>query len=162
MGRKSAMPQDVRAACLACVRGYRRRRLAYMERRAQIMGGSADHVVSVPDRHDPGDADKAIGVVMPRSSSASRTTEDIALRLQKLEQSAETRRMRAVEYARDQIGRDLPHEQREALTAAIFKSCIDGRRWPFERLGVEGMERSCFYDRRAKFLEDIAISLEML
>lgn len=162
MGRKSEMPQDVRAACLACVRGYHRRRQAYIQRRAQIMGGSGDHVISVPDRHAPEDADRAIGVVMPRSGNASRTTEDIALRLQKLEESQETQRMRAVEHARGNIGRDLPPSAREKLAGAIFRSCIDGRRWPFERLGVEGMERSCFYDRRAKFLEDIAVYLEML
>lgn len=74
----------------------------------------------------------------------------------------ELRRMQAVEQAAQNIGQDLADNDREALARAIFLSCIDGRKYPFERLGVTGMERSCFYDRRAKFLEDIARHLEYI
>ena len=45
---------------------------------------------------------------------------------------------------------------------AIFQSCADGRKHPFERLGVAGMERSCFYERRMKFLVDIAKYMELV
>lgn len=74
----------------------------------------------------------------------------------------ELRRVQAVEQAAQNIGQDLADYDRQALVRAVFLSCIDGRKWPFERLGVTGMERSCFYDRRAKFLEDIARHLEYI
>lgn len=74
----------------------------------------------------------------------------------------EQRRLQAVELAAQNIGQDLAEHDRQALARAIFLSCIDGRKYPFERLGVTGMERSCFYDRRAKFLEEIARHLEYI
>ena len=74
----------------------------------------------------------------------------------------EQRRLRAVELAAENIGQDLTEPCRRALVQAIFQSCAGGRKHPFERLGVAGMERSCFYERRMKFLVDIAKYMELV
>jgi len=74
----------------------------------------------------------------------------------------ERQRVQAVEYAAGNVGRDLSERDREILLQAIFKSCTDGRKFPFEKLGVDMMERTCFYDRRTKFLMDIAKYMELL
>ena len=74
----------------------------------------------------------------------------------------EQRRLQAVELAAQNIGQDLAEHDRRSLVQAIFQSCVDGRKHPFERLGVAGMERSCFYERRMKFLVDIAKYMELV
>ena len=78
------------------------------------------------------------------------------------ENALELQRVRAVEYAAGNVGRDLAEADRRKLLQAIFKSCTDGRKYPFEKLGVDTMERSCFYDRRTKFLMDIAKYMDLL
>ena len=87
---------------------------------------------------------------------------DVYITLEQLETNPETRRMRAVEYAAGRIGSDLPADQRDRLVNAIFTSCIRGRKAPFEKLNVVGMERTCFYTRRAKFLREIAAYMDMI
>lgn len=74
----------------------------------------------------------------------------------------ELQRVRAVEYAAGNVGLDLSEKDRQTLLRAIFKSCNDGRKFPFEKLGVDMMERTCFYDRRTKFLTDIAQYMDLL
>ena len=162
MSRVRILPKDVRDSCLAYVRGYERRKREYALRREEMLSYSPSNIVTIKDKDHPEDERKDQGVMLPSSHRASRTTEDIAQKLQGLEDLQETKLMRAVEYAEGLIGRDLPGNQRETLVRAIFTSCIQGRKYPFERLGVEGMERSCFYARRMKFLVDIAKFLEMV
>lgn len=162
MSRTRVLPKDVRDSCLAYVRGYARRREEYINRRAEILSVSTSNVVTIKDPDDPEDEDKHEGVILPGSHHASRTAEDMAAKIEELEQQPETKRMRAVEYAAGKVGRDLTEDQRKMLVNAIFTSCIQGRKYPFERLQVEGMERSCFYDRRMKFLVDIAKYMEMI
>ena len=74
----------------------------------------------------------------------------------------EIKRVRAVEYAAGNVGEDLEGKDREILLQAILKSCTDGRHFPFEKLDVDMMERTCFYKHRLKFLADIAKYMEML
>lgn len=74
----------------------------------------------------------------------------------------ELRRVCAVEYAMQNVGQDLSEADREHLASAIIRNCIDGRNAPFEALGVDIMERTCFYDRRLRFLIDIAKYMELL
>ena len=162
MARVKQLPDDVKQTCLSLVRGYARRKREYAQKRQECMSRSSDHVITVRDREDPDNEDKAFGVMLPGSHNASRTTERIAERILALENHPDTFRMRAVEYAQSRIGLDLPEEQRQLLSKAIFTSCINGREYPFERLYVEGMERSCFYDRRMRFLMDIAKFMDMI
>ena len=162
MARTKQLPDDVKQNCLSLVRGYARRKREYAQKRAELMSCSTDKVITVRDKDHPDDERKSFGVMLPGSHNASRTTENIAERMVGLEDHMDTRRMRAVEYAEARIGQDLPEEQRTILAKAIFTRCIKGRQYPFERLCVEGMERTCFYDRRMRFLIDIAKYMDMI
>ena len=162
MARVKQLPDDVKQNCLSLVKGYARRKREYTLKRSELMSRGSDKVITVRDKDRPDDDRKSYGVLLPGSHNASRTTENVAERMLGLEEHPDTWRMRAVEYARDRIGMDLPEDQRKALTKAIFTSCTQGRKYPFERLRVEGMERSCFYDRRMRFLIDIAKYMDMI
>lgn len=162
MSRPKLLPRDVRENCLALVKGYERRKREYEIRREAALYSTGSNVVTIQDAEEPDDYTKDVGVMLPGSHNSSRRTEDLTMKLQDLEDQLETKRMRAVEYALNLVGLDLPKEQRERLTRAIFISCTQGRKYPFERLGIEGMERSCFYDRRLKFLLHIAKYMEMI
>lgn len=162
MSRVKKLPDDVKQNCISLVRGYSRRKETYLLRRDGLMSNTSSSIITIKDPDDPEDESKHIGVLLPGSHHASRTTEDITEHIQGLEKLLETRRMRAVEYAMKHVGLDLPDDQRESLRRAIYTSCIQGRKYPFERLMVSGMERSCFYDRRGKFLIDIAKYMDLI
>ena len=162
MSRPKQLPDDVRKMCIQIVCGYQRRRLEYLLRRSELMANTPDNIVTIRDKEDPDNEDLHEGVYIPSGHNASRTTENIAEQILGLENLLETQRMRAVEYAADNVGLDLAEKDRQILINAMFKSCIQGRKYPFERLGVEGMERSCFYERRLKFLADIAKYMKMI
>ena len=147
MSRTKQMPDNVKQNCICLVKGYARRREEYQSRRRELTGRSSTSCVAVHTGAE---------------HQATRTTEEITRRILALEERLETRRMRAVEYATERVGLDLGHESRNLLRDAVIRNCIDGRKYPFERLYVEGMERSCFYDRRRKFLYDIAKYMEMI
>lgn len=162
MSRVQILPKDVRESCLSYVRGYERRKREYALKRAEVLSNTSSRIVTIKDKDHPEDERKDVGVVLPGSHNASRLTEDQTIKLQGLEELPETKRMRAVEYAAELIGIDLPECQRKKLVRAIFLSCTQGRKYPFERLGIVGMERSCFYDRRMKFLVCIAKYMELI
>lgn len=69
------------------------------------------------------------------------------------------RRLEAVQHARESIGQDLPEPMRAQLAAAIMQNCIDGRRFPYQRLGLSFVSRSDFYRRRSYFLYEMAVHL---
>ena len=79
-----------------------------------------------------------------------------------LEELPETKRMRAVEEAKRAIGLDLPEVMRAKLVDAIMLNCKSGRRYPYEYLDVEGIGRTDFYQRRTRFLMDIAKYLGLI
>ena len=166
MSRKKILPDDVRSFCLSLVRGYRRRREEYNLKRAELVNITPCNVVKIKGTGGPRDAKDDErnweGAIVPSAHHASRTTEDVTERILALEKLPETQYMRAVEYAEKNIGLDLMPKHRKALANAIIRSCREGRRYPFERSGIDFMERSCFYDRRTKFLADIAIYLGIL
>lgn len=162
MARVKQLPDDVKQNCLSLVRGYARRKKEYSQKRQELMTRSSDKVITIRDKDHPEDDRKSVGVMLPGAHNASRTTESIAEKMLSLEDHPDTIRMRAVEYATDRIGLDLPDGQRKLLVKAIFTSCTQGKKCPFERLHVEGMERSCFYDRRMRFLIDIAKFMDMI
>lgn len=161
MSRKKVLPNDVRKFCLSLVQGYSRRRKEYNLKREELTSITPCNIVKIRDPNKKDDERNWEGVSLPSAHNASRTTEDITEKILGLEKLPETQYMRAVEFAAGNIGLDLMEKDRKVLVNAIFKSCLQGRKYPFERLGVEGMERSCFYDRRTKFLIDIAKYLKI-
>ncbi len=68
----------------------------------------------------------------------------------------------AIEQAAVCIGVDCDSEQlRTQLREQIFESCIEGRRYHFEYSALP-MSRSTFYERRRRFLHDIAEYLQLI
>lgn len=162
MSKTKKLPDDVRQTCIQLVRGYDRRVRDYYDRRREIIEGSPCRYEVVKDKDDPEDWEKTTRFYPPSLHGASRTGEDKVMQLQGLEELPETRRMRAVEQAKLQIGLDLPEDMRQKLIAAIFLNCKGGRRYPFRVLDVEGFSERGFYRERESFLLNIAIYLELL
>ena len=68
----------------------------------------------------------------------------------------------AIEQAAVCVGCDIGDERiRTQLREQIFESCIEGRRYCFD-YGALPMSRSTFYERRRKFLCDIAVYLQLI
>ena len=147
------LPWDVRQQCLWIVRGYDRSRREYLKARREILDAGGDRSVTY----------KANGEerreYLPSAHNASRTTENLAEQLTALEQTQAFRQMRAVEHARARIGADLPGDLQDKLRDAIMLKCMDGRKYPFERLYVVGIERATFYRARNTFFLQIAMEL---
>ena len=162
MSRPKALPDDVRQMCIQLVRGYDRRVQNYHNQRQEIISGSSCRFQVIKDKDDPTDWKKITYVYPPSAHNASRTAEDITQRLLGLEELPETKRMRAVEYAKMKIGLDLPNELRRKLAEAIWLNCKSGRRYPYTCFYLAGIEKTNFYDRRTEFLRCIAENLGMV
>ena len=68
---------------------------------------------------------------------------------------------KAIEQAAVCIGTDMGNDTlRELLRNQIFESCIEGRKYCFEYSALP-MSRSTFYERRRKFLFEIATHLNL-
>lgn len=151
------LPWDVRQQCIWIVRGYERQRREYMKARREILdagGGdrSVTYTVNGEERRE----------YLPLPHNAARQTENLAERLAALEQTQAFRQMRAVEHARARIGADLPGDLQDKLRDAIMLNCLDGRKYPFERLYVVGIERTSFYKTRNAFFKNIATELGII
>ena len=162
MSRSKALPDDVRQICIQLVRGYDRRVQNYHNQRQEIISGSSCRFQVIKDKDDPTDWEKNTYFYPPSAHNASRTAEDITQRLLVLEELPETKRMRAVEQAKLNIGLDLPDELRRKLAEAIWLNCKSGRRYPYTCFYLAGIEKTNFYDRRTEFLRSIAESLGMV
>lgn len=151
---KAKLPRDIQQQCLWIVRGYDRCRAEYKERRQEILDASGGPAFST---YTVGGEERR--VYFSGGHTASRTTENRELQLEGLESTLAYRQMRAVEHARDRIGAGLPEQLREYLRAAIVQNCMDGRKYPFERLYTVGVSRRGFYRYREAFFYDIANEL---
>ena len=146
MQTKYRMPADVRRTAIELVRGYKRRLELYRELRYNIIHGGP----MPKDRPFSG------------ASVLGDPTASKALKLEALEAFVEVRRMRAVEQAKLRIGLDILDEGiRQALIEAIWDSCIEGRNFTFEYRALP-LGKTNFYDRRNKFLSEIAHDTDFL
>lgn len=157
---KSLLPDDVKGACLNIAKGYDRRVSNYHLARREVVDGTVCRYQTVKDPK----TGKYIRVFAPKSTEATRTTEGKAERLAAIEEWPETKRMRAVESARLEIGTDIVCDaDRRKLVAAIILNCEDGKKYRYEYLDIpDGIGRTNFYDRRTTFLADIAKYLELI
>lgn len=162
MSKPKLIPDDVRQTCIQIVRGYDRRVREYYNRRREIIEGTTARYEVIRDKDHPEDWKKSTYYFPPSSHTASRTGEDKAMQLIGLEEHPDTKRMRAVEEARANIGLDLPEAMRNKLIDAIMLNCKSGKKYRYEILDVEGIGRTDFYARRTRFLMDIAKRLELL
>lgn len=147
------IPWDVRQQCLWIVRGYDRQRREYLKARREILDAGGDrsvtYTVDGEERRE----------YLPGAHNTTRTTENLAVRLAALERTTAFRQIRAVDHARARIGQDMPAELADRLRDAIMLNCMDGRKYPFERLYVVGIERATFYRARNAFFRQIATEL---
>jgi hypothetical protein len=160
MKDQTKLPWDVKQQCLWIVRGYERARRDYLRQRLEILnsGGdnSTDYLVEIGKDAAGKPKYEERRAFVPGAHNASRTTENIAMRLDALEKSPECRKMRAVEHARAKVGDGMPEALRDALQEGIMLNCQNGRKYPFERLYIVGLGRSEFYRIRDAFFLEIA------
>jgi hypothetical protein len=157
---KSKLPWDVKQQCLWIVRGYDRTRREYLKARREILeaggGPGTSYLVEVGKDAAGKPKYEERRAFMPVAHNATRTVENIAMRLDALEKSPECRKMRAVEHARAKIGTGMPEALRDALQEGVMLNCQNGRKYPFERLYIVGIGRSEFYRIRDAFFLEIA------
>lgn len=138
MSNKYSLPYDIRMECIAYVRGYPRRVRAYNAAREEVLEASAYAMSGMP--HGPGN---------------SRIAERKAERLAIIESWPETKKMRAVEYAMDNVGRDIANENvRRKLVWAIMRNCEN--RYKFPLRSEDGFSEMTMKRRKAVFLWHIA------
>ena len=151
--QRQKMPRDLQYQCLGIVRGYERVKREYNERRKDILESSGAHYTTYEVK---GEERRAF---LPGNHTARRSTEDRQMQLEGLEHMLAYKQMHAVEHALDRIGAGLPEMIADYLRGAIYKNCIDGRKYTFERLYTIGVSRSAFYRYREAFFWDIANEL---
>jgi len=140
MQNKYKLPEDVKTACSAYVRGYKRLVYEYNQKRDIIINSQKNKSFASP----------------AGGYGESSEPEIKAQLLEKLEQHINTKIMKAVEQAELHIGDDLPDEnERVKLREAIIDCCKDRRRFVFRYYGLD-MDKSTFYRRRNKFLYEIS------
>lgn len=152
---RKPLPWHVKQECIVVVRCYEASRKEYLRMRREILdeghhGGPVDYI---------DEKGRKQSTLIPGQHSASRTTENKAMRLEALESSAAFRQIRAVEHARGRIGEGLPDAIKDTLRDAIMLNCVNGRKYSFERLYIVGISRSEFYRFRDQFFRMIAAEL---
>jgi len=155
------LPEDIKQECIWIVRGYERRRRAYMEARRDAMeigGGPSYTTYTKLIRKGTKEETEERRAFMPHTAGGvSRDVEAREERLEAIEAAPDTQRMKAVEYALGRVGEGLPGPGREKLRQAVMLNCVSGRKHPYERLGLDIVSREDFYRKhRARFLCDIA------
>ena len=100
---------------------------------------------------------------MPHGSGNSRIAERKAERLTIIESWPETKKMRAVEYAMDNVGRDIANENvRRKLVWAIMRNCDSQKQYPIEMISPAGISPRTFRRRKDKFLWLIAQNAKII
>lgn len=160
MSKKPALPYDLRQECLWIVRGYDRRVKAYHEARRNVIDAASCQFVDLSPAEGERDGSR---VYLPHGSGAGRPNESKYDQLQAIERWPETKKMRAVEQAKLQIGLDLENEEmRQRLTECVMLNCQSGKRYPYRYLNLPYISERDFYRRREEFLLEIADHLNIL
>ena len=97
---------------------------------------------------------------MPRGGEYHNRQEAI---IEEVDAKSRSKLIQAIDYARLQIGQDLENEELIAkLRTAIWESTLDGRTYPYEVWDLPTIYRDDFYERKRKFIYDIAKYMELL
>ncbi|MCQ4948253.1 hypothetical protein [Bittarella massiliensis (ex Durand et al. 2017)] len=148
---KRFLDEDIKHQAIWIVRGYQASLQRYREKRQQVL-------LSACDDNLIGIAKNAEGVSVEKENGNGQGVRRTGQELKKLESLADARRIAAVEQARKKIGCDLKNQElQKRLTEAIMLNCENGRQYPYERLGIDEIGRTNFYERRASFLKEVAI-----
>ena len=153
---KEKLPWALKQQCLWIVRDYERMRREYRKMRKDILDAGGEHYTTYTVN---GEERRAY---ISGGHNASRSTEDRQMQLETLEQTLMVKQLRAVEHSLAKVGKDMPEMLQDALRDAIMLNCQNGRKYPFERLYVVGIERRTFYYVRDEFFYNIALELGMI
>ena len=100
---------------------------------------------------------------LPKGNHISHQTEDKAIKLQIIEESFQNKLVQAIDRARLHIGSDIVNEELvKKLRAAIWESTLDGRQYPYETWDLPTIYRDDFYERKRKFILDIAKNMKLI
>lgn len=157
MQTKYKVPDDVKRTVLGYVRGYKRRLRWYLDQRSDILYGS-------PTRYEAykGKDGKEGHAYQPRGGMSSNPTASAGERLAALEQHPNVRIMRAIERALEDVGNDIVSDaERIKLKDAIMESCVVGRNFTFEYWALP-MSKDTFYNHRLRFIQSVAITLNII
>lgn len=146
MNEKYKLPLPVYQQVIWIVRGYDYCRAEYQRARSSIIDAC-------------GSSQNEAGV---RQTSDGRSVENVAARLEALENHPAFRQMRAVDEALNDVVETFPLTMREKIRTALMLSCQDGKQFPYERLDAPGMSKSTFYRLRRRALYNVAQELNLL
>lgn len=152
-----SLPDDVRMEVIGYVRGYQRRSALVRKIYNDILEGSA----AAYETYKIGE--KEYRIYFPKSGEPGKPTEMKALALEKLNRTADMIRVRAVEESLVLIGEGIKNEEiRRELQKGIWKNCLSGRKYPYEKLGLTAISRKEFFRERRKFLWRIAKNAKLI
>lgn len=140
------LPVPIRNQCIWIVRSYEERMREYKAARKRILDG----------RGSPS------GLGVKTTPSGRRSTEEATALLAAVDQMPAVRQMRAVDAALDLAAESFPLDMRNKVRSALFLSCQDGKKYPFERLNVPAMSKSSFFRLRRYMLYQLADNLGLI
>lgn len=155
------LPDDVKLAALAYVKGYPRLKAKYMREFNDIVSATSFpfDVYKEDSVNEKGEPCK-IDCLAPKvrvEGQVGNPTEQKALKLELLQRKPYVKRMRAVEKAMDLVGDRIRSEEvRDALVEAVMLSCMDRKEYTYEKSQVVGLCRTEFYAERRRFLWYVA------
>lgn len=99
----------------------------------------------------------------PKGNTISKQSEDKAMALLRIDDSFQNKLVQAVDQARLHIGDDIENDEIvEKLRSAIWISTLDGRKYPYEVHDLPTIYRDDFYERKRKFLKDVAVNMKLI
>ena len=100
---------------------------------------------------------------LPKGNAISHQTEDRAIKLQIIEESFQNKLVQAIDQAKLHIGNDIANDELvQKLREAIWESTLDGRQFPYEVWDLPTIYRDDFYERKRKFILDIAKNMKLM
>lgn len=83
--------------------------------------------------------------------------------LLRIDSSFQNELVQAVDQARLHIGDDIANDELvDKLRTAIWESTLDGRHYPYEVWDLPTIYRDNFYERKRKFLLNIAKNVKLI
>jgi len=152
---KYKLPKDIYQATLWIIRGQKRREEEYKEKYSDILEGGGANYIS--KRNKDGEETERIYVPSGKGTNQS-TTEMKALALNALENSEETIKMRSVQQAFSEIGKDIADDVcRNNLIKALLLNINDRHNFSYEKLYLPKISKKKFYQYKSEFVYLVAL-----
>lgn len=154
MQTKYKLPKDVYSSVIWIIRGQPRRIQEYKQKLDDILnGGGAKYITFTNSKGEKERAYQPAG-----KGEHSSAVEIKALALAALDAKPETIKMRAVEDALNEIGRDIESDSvKRILQESIIKNIEDRRQFAYHKLHIPGISRDRFYSYKSEFIYLVAI-----